>query len=118
MPRPGDHRRRPSPPLPRLTADLSRRPLRFRVYPDSVLRETCEPLRVVDEDEGQDVRHMLDAHDIEPIAVIPDQAALRRAWLRSRPLPMADLAGELDRAADHIEAGGDAATRVAATGGH
>jgi len=73
--------------------------------------------RVADEEEEQDVRAMLAEHGIEPIAVIPDQAALRRAWLRSRPLPMADLAGELDRAVGQIEAGAGAGSRVASVGG-
>ena len=74
--------------------------------------------RVVDEEEEQDVRRMLAERGIEPIAVIRDQPALRRAWLRSQPLPMADLAGELDKALDHIEAGANSATRVAAASGH
>lgn len=74
--------------------------------------------RVIDEDEEQEVHRMLDEHGIEPIAVIPHQTALRRAWLRSQPLPTADLADEVDRAVGHIDAGVDAAMRVAAAQGH
>jgi len=69
--------------------------------------------RVAGEDEERDMRRILAERGVEPIAVIPEQAALRRAWLRSQPLGTADLAGELDTALDHIEAAAGLTTRAA-----
>jgi len=60
MPRPSDRNKRPSSRPRRFTADLTRRPLRLRLYPDSMLREICQPVRAFRRDVGGLVRDMLE----------------------------------------------------------
>jgi len=81
-------------------ADLAR-----RLFRESRLAAVHVILnRVAGEDEERDMRSLLAERGVEPIAAIPDRAALRRAWLRSQPLAAPDLAGELDRALDRLKA--------------
>lgn len=81
-------------------ADLARR--RFSESRLAVVHVILN--RVTDEEEERDMRRILAERGVEPIAVIPEQAALRRAWLRSRPLGAQDLADELNEALDCLEA--------------
>jgi len=77
MPRGSERSHSPSSDPGRFAADLSQRPLRLRLYPDSVLRAMCEPMRAVDRKVADLARDMLELmHRYEGIGLAAPQVGL------------------------------------------